>query len=34
MYQYEDVRIRKFTFEDIPLKMEYINNSANNEFLH
>ncbi|WP_321005676.1 GNAT family protein [Hungatella sp.] len=34
MYQYEDVRIRKFTFEDIPMKIEYINNSANNEFLH
>lgn len=34
MYQYKDVRIRKFTFEDIPLKLEWINNSQNNEFLH
>lgn len=34
MYQYEDVKIRKFTFEDIPLKIEWINNSQNNEFLH
>lgn len=34
MYQYEDVRIRKFTFEDIPLKIEWINNPENNKFLH
>ena len=34
MYKYEDVTIRKFTKEDIPLKVEWINNSANNEFLH
>lgn len=34
MFQYEDVKIRKFTFDDIPLKIEWINNSANNEFLH
>ncbi|MBR4587114.1 MAG: GNAT family N-acetyltransferase [Lachnospiraceae bacterium] len=34
MYQYYDVKIRKFKFEDIPLKIEWINNSANNEFLH
>ena len=34
MYRYDDVRIRKFRFEDIPLKIEWINNPANNEFLH
>lgn len=34
MYQYDDVKIRKFRFEDIPLKIEWINNPANNEFLH
>lgn len=34
MYQYDDVRIRKFRFEDIPLKIEWINNPANNEYLH
>ena len=34
MYQYEDVRIRKFEFDDIPLKIEWVNNPENNEFLH
>lgn len=34
MYQYDDVKIRKFQFKDIPLKIEWINNSTNNEFLH
>lgn len=34
MFQYDDVKIRKFRFEDIPLKIEWINNPANNEFLH
>lgn len=28
------VEIRRFTFEDIPLKIEWINNPANNRFLH
>lgn len=34
MFQYEDVKLRKFEFKDIPLKIEWVNNSANNEFLH
>lgn len=34
MFEFEDLRIRKFTFEDIPKKIEWINNSTNNEFLH
>lgn len=34
MYQYDDVKIRKFSFDDIPLKIDWINNSDNNEFLH
>ena len=34
MYQYEDVKIRRFTFDDIPLKIEWINNPENNKFLH
>lgn len=34
MYQYDDVKLRRFRFEDIPLKIEWINNSENNEFLH
>lgn len=34
MYQYKDVKIRRFTFDDIPLKIEWINNPENNEFLH
>ena len=34
MYQYDDVKIRKFRFEDIPLKIQWINNAENNQFLH
>lgn len=34
MYRYPDVRIRKFQFEDIPLKLEWVNNPQNNQFLH
>lgn len=34
MYQYKDVKIRRFTFDDIPLKIEWINNPENNKFLH
>lgn len=34
MYRYKDLSLRKFQFEDIPLKIEWINNSANNEYLH
>lgn len=34
MYQYEDVRIRRFTEEDIPLKIQWINDPANNRYLH
>lgn len=34
MYRYNDVRIRKFRFEDIPNKIKWINDAANNQFLH
>ena len=34
MYRYEDVRLREFTFDDIPKKIEWINNSANNKYLN
>lgn len=34
MYRYEDVAIRKFCTDDIPYKVEWINNNKNNEFLH
>ena len=34
MYRYSDVRIRAFQFEDIPLKIEWVNNPANNQYLH
>lgn len=34
MYRFEDVTIRKFTFEDIPNKIKWINDSKNNEYLH
>lgn len=34
MYRYADVTIRKFRFEDIPHKIEWINNPVNNRFLH
>lgn len=33
MYRFEDVRLRKFRFEDIPLKIEWINQDENNRFL-
>ena len=34
MYQFEDVRIRRFRKDDIPLKIEWINDPANNRYLH
>lgn len=34
MFRYKDVTIRKFSREDIPLKIEWINNPENNRFLH
>lgn len=34
MYRYSDLRLRKFTFEDIPLKIQWINDSRNNTYLH
>ena len=34
MYRYEDLTLRKFEFRDIPNKIEWINNAANNQFLH
>lgn len=34
MYRYKDVRLRKFKFEDIPLKIKWVNNVANNQYLH
>lgn len=34
MCRYEDVSLRKFSFEDIPLKIKWINNPLNNEYLH
>lgn len=34
MYQFDDVKIRKFRLEDIPLKLEWVNNPANNKYLH
>lgn len=34
MYRFEDVRLRKFRFEDIPLKIKWINDPANNRYLH
>ena len=34
MYQFDDVKLRKFTFEDIPRKIEWINNPENNQYLH
>lgn len=34
MYRYEDLILKKFTEEEIPFKVEWINNSANNQFLH
>lgn len=34
MYQFDDVKLRRFTFEDIPRKIEWINNPENNQYLH
>lgn len=34
MYRFEDLRLRKFQFEDIPLKIRWINDPANHRFLH
>jgi len=34
MYRYKDLVLRKFEFKDIPNKIEWINNTANNQFLH
>lgn len=34
MYQYGGVIIRKFRYEDIPLKVKWVNNPENNQFLH
>ena len=33
MYRFSDVTIRKFEFEDIPYKIDWINNSDNNQYL-
>ena len=33
MYRFKDVKLRKFRFEDIPLKIEWVNCQENNEFL-
>lgn len=32
--EYEDVVLREFSEEDIPLKIEWINNPQNNKYLH
>lgn len=34
MYRYNDVSIRKFTFDDIPLKIKWINDPKINKHLH
>lgn len=34
MYRFDDVRIRKFRLEDIPMKIRWVNDPANNEYLH
>lgn len=34
MFRYKDVTIREFRREDIPLKIEWVNNPENNRFLH
>ena len=34
MYEFKDVRIRKFEIEDIDKKIEWINNPENNKYLH
>ena len=33
MYRFEDLRLRKFQFEDIPLKIQWINQDENNRYL-
>ena len=33
-YKYQDITLRTFECEDIPLKVEWINSSNNNKFLH
>lgn len=34
MYEFEDVKIRKFEYRDIEKKIEWINNPDNNKYLH
>ena len=34
MYRYSDLRLRKFSFEDIPRKIQWINDPRNNIYLH
>lgn len=34
MYRYKDVELKKFAFDDIPYKVSWINDSANNKYLH
>lgn len=34
MYRFKDVKIREFTYDDIPLKIEWVNNKENNKYLH
>lgn len=34
MFKYQDLELRKFSVEDIPYKVEWINDSENNAFLH
>ncbi len=33
MYRFNDVTLRKFTFEDIPLKIQWVNQIENNQYL-
>ena len=33
MYRYKDLKLRKFSEEDIPYKVEWVNNPANNKYL-
>ena len=33
MYRFEDLRLRRFQFEDIPLKIKWINQDENNRYL-
>ena len=34
MCRVDKIEIRKFSFEDIPLKIDWINNTVNNKYLH